>query len=364
MDNNAFAVIMAGGRGERFWPESRIAHPKQLLRLLDGITMIEQTVRRIAPLFPPERIVIATNERYVPAMRALFADIPPENILGEPAARNTAPCIAMAAAYVGTLAKDRDPVIAVFPSDHAIQDAASFRSVVADCTAFARSRECIVTIGIAPTFPATGYGYIQTGARLDFPADSVFFNAVAFREKPDPETAKAYLESGNFRWNGGMFFFSAGTLMNAFALHAPFLADFCNTAAGAFRARDNAALAAAYCSVQKISIDYAIMEKAHNVVVAEASFDWDDVGSWTSLRNQIPPDENRNVVRARHAGIDTGDCIVFSDDDSHLIATAGLHDTIVVHTADATLVCSDSYAQKIGQLLKLMDADPDLKKYL
>ena len=336
MDSNAFAVIMAGGRGERFWPESRIAHPKQLLRLLGSITMIEETVRRIAPLFPPERIVIATNERYVPAMRALLKDIPPENILGEPAARNTAPCIAMAAAYVGTLAEGADPVIAVFPSDHAIQDADSFRTVVSDCTDFARKHESIVTIGIAPTFPATGYGYIQTGSKIDFPADSAFFDGVAFREKPDSETAKAYLESGHFRWNGGMFFFSGRTLMDAFALHAPFLAGFSRAATDAFKAHDAAALAAAYCSVQKISIDYAVMEKAHNVVVAEARFDWDDVGSWPSLRNQIPPDENGNVVRARHAGINTEDCIIFSDDGSHLVATAGLRDTIVVHTADAT----------------------------
>jgi len=364
MLKNAFAVIMAGGRGERFWPESRIAHPKQLLRLIGNITMIEQTVARLKPLFPPDHIVIATNTQYVAPMRALLRDLPPDNILGEPAARNTAPCIAMAAAYIRTIADCGNPVIAVFPSDHAIQNAESFRSVVADCTKFAQERDSIVTIGIAPAYAATGYGYIQLGDKVDFRAGTEFFSVRAFREKPDLETAKTYLESGMFRWNGGMFFMSHKTMMNAFALHAPFLAEFHNTLENAFREHDAKLIADTYDSVQKISIDYAIMEKAGNITVAASKFDWDDVGSWTSLRNQIAPDENRNVVRSLHAGLNTEDCIIFSEDDSHLIATVGMHDTIVVHTPDATLVCAGDSAQKIGQLLKIMGTDPELKSFL
>lgn len=362
---NAYAVIMAGGRGERFWPESRLERPKQLLRLLGDSTMIEQTVARLMPDFPPENIVIVTNEMYRDAIRMLLPQLPEKNVIGEPAARNTAPCVALAAAYVHSIAPaGTDPVIALFPSDAAIHDADSFRSVVRDCVRHAASAPDIVTIGIIPSFPATGYGYIEFGEKLPGNTDTVFHQSRAFREKPDAETAAQYLAAGNFRWNAGMFFASHSTLIRAFQTHAPFLKELHDHLETAFQCGDADAISQDYQAVRKISIDYAVMEKADNIIVAESRFDWDDVGSWPSMKNHVSCDENGNAVQALHAGLDTSGCVVFSDDPDHLVATIGLDDAIVVHTGSSTLVCAGKSAQKIGELLKQMSDDPKLKNYL
>lgn len=365
MLQNSYAVIMAGGRGERFWPESRIAHPKQLLRLLSDTTLIEQTVARLRPLFPPENIVIITNQDYVAPMRSLLKDLPERNIIGEVAARNTAPCVTLAAAYVKSIAAVPDPVLTFFPADHAVKDEDSFRSVVADCTAFAENSDYIVTIGIVPTFPATGYGYIEMGSDMTPEGSETKFNrGVAFREKPDAETAEKYLSAGNFRWNGGMFFMRLNTFCDACKRYAPDIAELYDALYNAW-CNDEKAIDTIFPEARKISIDYAIMERTDKIAVAGSRFDWDDVGSWTSMRNQIPADENKNIVRAElFAGLDTEDCVIFNSENSHLVATAGLRDTIVVHTADATLVCSGKSAQRISELVKLLHADPRYKSFL
>lgn len=365
MQQNSYAVIMAGGRGERFWPESRSAHPKQLLRLLSDTTLIEQTVARLKPLFPPENIVIITNQDYVAPMRALLAELPERNIIGEVAPRNTAPCVALAAAYVKSIASVPDPVLTFFPADHAVKDEESFRSVVADCTDFAASSDHIVTIGIVPTFPATGYGYIEMGADLTPAGSETNFNCgVAFREKPDLETAQRYLDAGNFRWNGGMFFMRLNTFCDACKRYAPDIAELYEALYQAW-IKDETQIATIFPEARKISIDYAIMERTDKIAVAGSRFDWDDVGAWTSMRNQFPADGNNNIVRSElFAGIDTDDCVIFNHEKDHLVATAGLKDTIVVHTADATLVCSGKSAQRISELVKLLHADPKYKSFI
>lgn len=358
-----FAVIMAGGRGERFWPMSRATRPKQLLPLLGELTLIEQTVARLTPVFPPERIVIVTNRDYVAPMRQLLTTVPAANILGEPAGRNTAPCVAMAAAYVRSIAAD-EPVIALFPADQAVRDTASFSAVISDCTVFAASSGHIVTIGIKPSFPSTGYGYIELGDPFD---QEGFHKVRAFHEKPDPETAERYVASGKFRWNGGMFFMSHKTLTDALTEHAPDLMAFHDTLLNAFRQNDWQTVEQAYSEVRKISIDYAVMEKAPNIAVAEARFDWDDVGSWTSMRNQFDADHDGNIVRGLHAGVRTNHSVIFNldgENDGHIVATLGLENMVVVRTKDATLVCPADETQKIGELLKYLREHDDLQKFI
>lgn len=363
MDSNAYAVIMAGGRGERFWPQSRQSHPKQLLRLLGNLTLIEQTVNRLTPLFPPERIVIITNQDYAAPMRSLLGAVPAENIIGEPVGRDTAPCVAMAAAFVRSIAKEPDPVIALFSADHVINDAVHFRATIADCAVCARREKGIVTIGIPPSFPSTGYGYIEVGDEVNAGTATRFRTGLGFKEKPCLETAKEYLASGRFRWNSGMFVMTHETIYRAFCEHAPFLRDFHDALLARFQRGDRTPPADLYESVRKISIDYAIMEKADCIRVAAADFDWDDVGTWTSMRNQIRPEAHNNVVRGLYAGVDTSDCIIVGS-AKHLIATVGVKDLVIVNTEDATLVCDAKSAQRVNEIVRLISSIPELKSFL
>ncbi len=365
MQTFAYAVIMAGGRGERFWPVSRSARPKQLLKLLGETTMIEQTVARISPVFSPDHIVIITNVDYVEIIRGLLKDIPPENIIGEPAGRNTAPCVALAAAYIRSISPDPDPCIAFFPADHAIRAEDAFREVVSDCITWTTQENCIVTIGIIPVYPATGYGYIELGKGLETPLKTPFHEGKSFREKPDSGTAEKYVISGRYRWNGGMFFMRHSVFLQACREYATFLADFHDIQLTAFQKNDMALLKSSYESVQKISIDYAIMEKARNIAVAESRFDWDDVGAWSSVRNQLPSDGNGNVVRSKlFAGTDTRDCVIFNTDDNHLVTAVGMTGTVIVHTPDATFVCPEKYVQRITELMKLLHSDSRFTPFL
>ncbi len=369
--SNAYAVIMAGGRGERFWPASRISRPKQFMDLLTDSTMIEQTVERLSPLFPPERILIVTGAAYGELTRSLFPQIPPENILEEPEARNTAPCIALAAAHIDNLERkaNRDPGKAlqcIFPSDHMIHDGDRFCTVIRDCCHQASAEKNIVTIGIVPTFPCTGYGYIEAGELLNDSRDrnTVMYHCSGFREKPDLKTAEEYLHSGKFKWNSGMFIMSLATLTETMQITAPELYTFYQTLCQCCQSGGGSEkLAEIYAEAPKISIDYAVMEKASCLVVADCTFDWDDVGSWTSLKNHLPADESGNTVRGRCVSVDTGNCIICNTGD-HLIATAGLDHLIVVHTDEITMICHEKYAQNIKKILALLHEKPELKKYL
>lgn len=363
MRKEAYAVILAGGRGERFWPRSRAARPKQLLPLLGRLTLIEQTFSRLTPLFPPENILVLTNADYERPIRTLLSAIPPENILGEPLSKNTAPCVAMAAAFIRNLSKTPDPVIAFFPSDHAIRDADSFRAVIRDCLDVAQNGGGIITIGIRPTFAGTGYGYIKIGKKAKTDTPTVFRSALGFREKPSAKTAEKYLKSGDYRWNSGIFVMTYDTLSSEMKAHAPFLKTFHDALLKVFRSGDKEGVLPLYESVRKISIDCALMEKAGKISVANADFDWDDVGTWTSMKNQLSPDENGNAVFGLHTGLGTKNCVLIGS-DSHLLATLDLEDVIVVHTPDATLVCRGKSAQHVGELVNLIRSNPELASFL
>ncbi len=360
---NVYAVVMAGGKGERFWPQSRLSHPKQLLRLIGNLTLIEQTVERFDHMLQPDHIFVITNQDYVAPMRSLLPRIPAENIIGEPVGRDTGPCVALAAAMVKAKAKNDDAVMVMLPADHVIRDTPSLLQVIRDSVDVAEQGS-IVTIGIEPTFPSTGYGYIHCGKKLENPSSTQFYRSEGFREKPDLETAGKFLEEKCYFWNSGMFIWSEKVLNSAFRKYAPELAalqDSLYNAALKGKLIDQLAIEFGKC--RKISIDYAVMEKVDNVVVAKSTFDWDDVGSWTALRNQIRPEENNNVVRGLHEAVDTKDCIIVSD-AKHLVATVDVQDLIIVHTDDATLVCNAKSAQKIKDLVQQIGSKPELSKFL
>jgi mannose-1-phosphate guanylyltransferase len=361
--DNFYAIVMAGGKGERFWPQSRLSHPKQLLRLIGNLTLIEQTVERLLPLVKTENIIVITNHEYVAPMRSLLSQIPPGNIIGEPVGRDTAPCVALAAGIVKARAGNDDAVMMLLPSDHVIRDTDAMLEVLADSAEVA-ARGDIVTIGVNPSFASTGYGYIHCGSEIPGNLKTRFFKSIGFKEKPNLEVAEKFIAEKCYKWNSGMFIWTVGTIMKALKQHAPSL----YTDATAFEKAEKAGsiepeLRDRYDKCSKISIDYAVMEKVNNVVVAECSFDWDDVGSWTALRNQIRPSENDNVVRGLFESIDSKNCIVVGD-SKHLITAIDVEDLIIVHTEDATLICNAKSAQRIKELVQKIGAKPELSKFL
>ncbi len=365
MENELYAVIMAGGKGERFWPQSRASKPKQLLRLVGDLTLIEQTVERLTPLVDEKNILIITNQDYVPPMHSLLPGIPEENILGEPLGRDTAPCIALAAALIQAKTGNPDAVMITLPADHVIKDTDSMLRVLEDSARMAVEGN-IVTVGVKPSFASTGYGYIHLGDERESQLETVFHEAREFKEKPDTKTAVEFLKEGCYRWNSGMFIWTISTIMDAFAKHAPKLEECARNlkkAAGNPDPDLENAIRDEYEKQEKISIDYAVMEHASNVIVAECSFDWDDVGSWTALRNQIRPSENDNIIRGLHMGLDTDNCIMVGD-PSHLISTIDVSNLIIVHTEDVTLVADAKSAQRVKELVKKIGQHPEMARFL
>lgn len=347
------AVIMAGGSGTRFWPQSRHARPKQLLRLAGERTMIQGTVDRIASNIPPERTWIVTNVDQAEATGAQLPDVPKQNIVIEPCARNTAPCIGLAA--VQLLANDPDAVMLVMPADHVIGPPEKFRAAVEQAVQVVASNpNSLVLFGVPPDRPATGFGYIERGETL--PDANGVYNVESFREKPDEATAQEYVNAGRFYWNCGIFVWRAKTILDAIAEFEPEIHERLQRLQTAAGTDDwSKTLEAEFPEMKKISIDYAVLERSDNVAVIEAPFDWDDVGSWGSLPRLMGTDENGNAVDGRHVGLETSNCIIRGTDDDHLIATIGVDDLIVVHTPDATLVARRGNDAAIRDLVDELD---------
>jgi mannose-1-phosphate guanylyltransferase len=358
-----YAVIMAGGKGERFWPQSRLRRPKQLLPIVGDTSMLAQTVERLPGLLPLENILVITNREQRAAVLETCPMLPPENVVAEPIGRDTAAAVGLAALLVAR----RDPraTLAMLPADHVIHDTKAFRDVLAAGFESAEAEPWLVTVGIRPTEPATGYGYIHRGELIARAQGREVWKVQRFVEKPDLETARAYLESGEYLWNAGMFVWTVPTVRAALAEHVKDIAEGIATIerdiAGG-RSIDDA-LGAHFPSLKKISIDFAVMEKAKNVVTLAATFDWDDVGAWPAVMRHLAADAAGNVVRGGglvEAG--NGNLVVSTPD--HLVAVMGVDDLIVVHTADATLVCPKSHAQRVKDLLKRVEGDPQWKKLL
>lgn len=354
---------MAGGRGERFWPVSRQRRPKQLLTLLGERSFLQQAVDRVAPLTPLENIFVITNAAQATAVRRQLPELPRGNIVGEPLGRDTCAAVALGAALVA----GRSPrgVMAVLPADHVIPDPARFRRVLRDAFEVAARRPLLVTLGIPPTEPATGYGYLRFGRKLpgDFAGKRLatpFHEVERFVEKPPLARAKAYLRSGRYRWNAGMFVWSARTVMDGLAAHQPALAAL---AAGwvehaASPTRLARVLARDYPGLTKISVDYALLEKADNVVMAEGAFGWDDLGAWPALARHLPADPAGNCAAADFVQVDASGNVVFDARTKQrgLVAAVGLTDCVVVLTDDATLVAAKHETAKLKQLVARLEA--------
>jgi len=363
-----FVIIMAGGRGERFWPVSRQATPKQLLTLLGKRSFLQQAVDRVLPLVPIRNILVITNEAQAAAVRKQLPKIPPANVIAEPCGRDTCAAVTLGAALVG--ARSTTGVMAVLPADHVIPEEKKFQQVLNDAFDLASRGQAIVTIGIKPTEPATGYGYIHVGEPLPPPQGAkpyktVFCKAERFVEKPNFDRALEYVNSGSYRWNAGMFVWSFVTITNGLEMHQKEMAEACRRwFKVAWTPKLAKTLAREYPDVRKISIDFALLEHAQNVVVAAGDFAWDDLGSWTALGRHLKADPEGNCAVGDFIHVDAARNIVYDARKKVRtpIAIVGLRDSIVVLADDATLIAHKSQAQKVKELVTRLAADPKYEK--
>lgn len=341
------ALIMAGGRGERFWPKSRKSLPKQFLSLTDdGKTMIQLTVDRILPLVDMEDIYISTNKEYLQLVTAQLPNIPKENIICEPVGRNTAPCVALGAAIIG--AKYDDALMMVLPSDHLVKYSSMFQTTLMDACDVAEKGDNLVTVGIAPDHPETGYGYIKFKNEI---TNGRAFKVDKFVEKPSLEKAKEYLAEDDYLWNSGMFLWKISSVMKRFKELIPDVYEGVMTISKALgQGRMEEELAKIFPTFPSISIDYGIMERSENIYTIPGSFGWDDVGSWLALERIKKSNEYGNIVGGNVITIDTNDCIIQAE--NKLIATIGLEDLIIVDSEDAILICEKGSTTDIKKVLE------------
>ncbi len=349
------ALIMAGGRGERFWPKSRKNMPKQFLSLTDdGKTMIQLTVERILPLVEMEDIYIATNKDYKPLVREQLPGIPEENILCEPVGRNTAPCIGLGAVHISR--KYEDAMMVVLPSDHLIKFNNMFLTTLKDACEVAEKDDNLVTMGITPDYPETGYGYIKFNPHA---MEGRAYQVERFVEKPNLEVAKEYLATEEYLWNSGMFIWKVSSIMKNIQKFMPETYEhLLKIKESVGTPEEETVLETEFHAMPSQSIDYGIMEKAEHIFTIPGTFGWDDVGSWLAVERIRKSNELGNVVSGNVITVNTRDCII--QGAKKLIATVGLEDIIVVDTEDATLICAkDSTAdiKKVIENLKICNRD-------
>ena len=341
-----YAVVMAGGSGTRFWPLSRAARPKQTLPILGGeASMVRRTVERLFPLFEPQQIFVVTGREHSDLVRRDLDLLPPEQIIDEPMGRDTAPAVGLAA----TILEQRDPesIFAVLPADHYIDDPAKFQLCLKRGREAARSG-ALVTVGIKPRFPSTSYGYLNRGVR-----EGEVFRVRRFYEKPKLEAARTFVESGDYFWNGGMFVWQSWSILTAIDRFIPALGTSLKSIGAALGTdRLSGVMAREYTRMPKISIDYGVMEKAERVLMVEADFQWDDVGSWAAAAERRGKDMQGNSIEGKCVSTETKNSLVLSTDPGHLVAVLGLDGFVVVHTPDATLVCPKGKAEELKKLVE------------
>lgn len=345
-----YPLIMAGGTGTRLWPLSRRAYPKQALELVGGRTLIQHAVDRLSPDFPAEQIFIITREEHVSPLSAQVAQIPPENFIIEPEGRGTAPAIGLAAIHL----QQRDPqaIMAVLTADHFITDTPKFRQAL-KAAANVAMEDYLVTLGIKPTFPSTGFGYVQQGDLLHTGGEFPVYRAQRFIEKPQFDAARSMFSSSDFSWNSGMFIWQTARILNEFQNQMPeFYGQLLAVEKTLGQAEYKQVLDKIWPTVQKETIDYGVMEGAESVAVIPVDIGWSDVGSWASLLDVLPADDEGNIVIGEHLGIDTRDSLVVGN--KRLIATIGLSDMVIVDTEDALLVCSKEREQDVRAIVDLL----------
>jgi mannose-1-phosphate guanylyltransferase len=340
-------VIMAGGVGSRFWPMSRSSLPKQFIDVLGtGSTFIQQTFNRAKNICPVGNIYIVTHKSYKELVAAQLPSLNPDNILCEPARKNTAPCIAYASFKISV--KDPKALIAVVPSDHIIKNEKTFKKAINSCFRKASSEDCLITIGVRPLWPDTGYGYIQY---IDSPVkekDSRMKKVKTFTEKPDLEMAEFFLKSGDFLWNSGMFIWSVKSILKALEEHLPeMFTIFSEGKKKYYTGEESAFIEKAYLQSKSISIDYAVMEKAQNVYVRSSAFGWSDIGTWGALYQQSDKDKNKNAVVGKNVMLFNAKRCIINVPKSKLVVIEGLEDYIVVESSDILLICKKQDEQQI-----------------
>jgi len=341
---NTYACIMAGGSGERFWPLSRVATPKHLVPLLSERTLLEETVARLEQALPASHIFILTNAAQIEACRAVLPQLEARQFIAEPAKRDTGPACALGTALARNL--DPESVVAFLPADALIKDTATFAIQFREAAALAARDETIVTFGIRPAHPSTRFGYLETAEPLPGSTPTCpFFRAERFVEKPDAAKAAEYLKKGCFLWNAGIFLWKTETFLREARRSQPEFARFIENFP---KSGHDDYLVQEFPKLPKISVDYAIMEKAERVAVAEALFDWDDVGSWTAIPQHLTADAHGNTTQGRVIIHDAQNNIAISK--KRVIALCGVHDLIVVETDDAILVCHRDAAEQIKHL--------------
>jgi mannose-1-phosphate guanylyltransferase len=349
--DNYYALILAGGGGTRLWPVSRKNKPKQMLALTDDVTLFQMSVRRLLPLFPPERIFIITGETYVEAMKLDAPEIPAENFIAEPSARDSGPAVALGLAHIHY--RDPSAIVAMVTADHHIADEERFRQVLVAAYELANSDK-IVTLGIQPSYAATGFGYIQRGTRYGTFNGFEAYKALKFTEKPSQLTAERFVASRQYSWNSGMFIWSAKRGLNEFQWQRPELAHRIGLIQEQIGQPDyEATLREQWPQITKISIDYAIMEKAENMMVIPVDIGWSDIGSWASLFDVLEKDGLNNCIRGalaeKYITLHSNGIMVRSD---RLIVAIGVHDLIVIETEDVLMICHRDHTQSVKEVVQ------------
>ncbi|MGD1931129.1 MAG: mannose-1-phosphate guanylyltransferase [Leptolyngbyaceae cyanobacterium] len=354
MPPTVIPVILAGGKGERFWPVSRRQHPKQFLCLDgSGFSLLQATANRLLPMTETwDSLWVITAAHLADGIRQQLPDLPESNLLIEPEGKDTAPAVAWATLEVAKR-HGESAIAGFFPADHWIADEAAYRQTLVAAAQLATEKSAIATLGINPTFPATGYGYIEQGDSVGQFDALTAYKVARFTEKPDQSTAEEFIASRRFSWNSGMFIFPTGVMLQELATYAPEIMQ-------PLQARG----VEAYADLSKLSIDYAVMEKTDKSFVMPVDFGWDDLGDWNAVERLLKSPDHPNVEMAQHLGLDTTGSIVYTSDDDELIVTIGLEDVVVVRDGKATLVVHKSRTQDIKKAVKALNADPNFQHLL
>jgi mannose-1-phosphate guanylyltransferase len=357
-----YAVIMAGGKGTRFWPKSRETMPKHLLDIGSEKTIIQETVSRIAPLASPEHTLVVTGLSHADELMKQLPGIPGKNILIEPVGRNTAPCIGLAALHIQQ--REPDGVMVVLPADHLIEETARFRHILSIAVETARLGDCLVTIGIKPTSPETGYGYLEQGSLKTATRGENVYEVASVREKPALKQAKVFLKKGRFYWNSGIFIWRVGVILEAIRQWLPDLHDGLSEIKNVLGTqREQEVVRRVYKGLRSVSIDYGVMEKADNVLFIRGDFGWSDVGSWDALWDVSDKDEHGNAANVKGAfiGLNTTNSLIHSS--KKLVALVGVEDLIVVETGDALLICTRGRSQDVKKVVEILE-EKKMKEFL